>query len=57
MFRYETSNLAEGELTSIDDYIERMQPDQKDIYYIVATSRSLALASPYLENLKESDYD
>jgi len=53
LLRYESSNLAEGELTSIDDYIERMQPEQKDIYYLNATSRSLALASPYLENLKD----
>ena len=51
--RYETTKLEKGEMCSIDDYMERMPEDQKDIYFIVATNRETALASPYIEHLME----
>ncbi len=39
--------------TSLDDYIGRMKPDQKAIYYIVADSFAAAKNSPHLELLRK----
>ncbi len=39
-------------LTTLDDYIARMKPEQKDIYYITGKSHEALLASPHLEALK-----
>ncbi|GFH48669.1 HSP90 domain-containing protein [Chaetoceros tenuissimus] len=46
---YETSKTKNGEISSLDEYVSRCTPEQKDIYYICAPSRELALQSPYLE--------
>lgn len=50
---FESSAKAEGEMISFDDYISRCPPEQKNIYYIVAPSRSAALNSPYYETFKK----
>jgi HSP90 family molecular chaperone len=52
LLRYESSALAPGSLTSLDEYIARMPPGQKDIYYLVAPHRGIAEASPYMEAFK-----
>lgn len=44
-----THNDAPEQRVSLDDYIERMQPDQEAIYYIVADSFQAAKNSPHLE--------
>lgn len=44
----------EGELSSFDEYISRCKPEQKDIYYLVAPSRDLAMMSPYLETFEKN---
>lgn len=49
LLRYETSSLAKGERTSLADYVKRMPSDQKEIYYILTTSREAAETSPYYE--------
>lgn len=46
---YETSKTKDGEISSLDEYVSRCTPEQKDIYYVCAPSRELALQSPYLE--------
>ena len=46
---FETTKSTGNELVSFDDYIGRMRPEQKDIYYLVAPTRDAALSSPYLE--------
>jgi TNF receptor-associated protein 1 len=46
---FESSTLSEGILTSLDDYISRCPPEQKQIYYLVAPTRESALGSPYYE--------
>ena len=51
---FESSKTMNGELSSFDEYISRCKPEQKDIYYLVAPSRELALASPYLETFEKS---
>jgi TNF receptor-associated protein 1 len=38
---------------SFDDYIGRMPPSQKNIYFLQAPSRELAFSSPYYESVKD----
>ena len=47
LLRYESSN-SEAQ-TSFEEYIERMGPEQKEVYYLTAPNRALAEASPYYE--------
>lgn len=37
------------DMVSLDEYVARCPPEQTEIYYLCAPSRSLALESPYLE--------
>jgi molecular chaperone HtpG len=54
--RYHTSKSGE-ELSSLKEYIGRMKPEQKDIFYITGESRSTVANSPFLEALKKRDYE
>ena len=47
------STHHDSELTSLEDYVERMQEDQEDIYYLAGTSLDVLAKSPHLEALKE----
>lgn len=49
LLRFESSTTEAGKRTSLAEYVARMQPDQKEIYYIVAPNRDAALSSPYYE--------
>lgn len=49
---FESSTRDSGELVSLDDYVSRLSPEQKNIYYIIAPNRESALASPYMETFK-----
>jgi molecular chaperone HtpG len=40
-------------MVSFKQYIERMQPNQKYIYYITGESKAVVAASPFIEKLKE----
>jgi HSP90 family molecular chaperone len=55
LLRFESSKLEAGSMTSLDDYISRMHPEQKEIYYLCAPSRALAEQSPYYEGFKAQD--
>jgi len=50
LLRFETSATKPGETISLDEYISRMQPDQKGIYYLSGPSRAFAESSPYYES-------
>lgn len=52
---FETSKGMAGELVSFDEYVSRCPPEQKDIYYLFAPSRELALQSPYMEAFSDSN--
>ena len=61
LLRFETSKRLESDggstdddLVSLDAYIARMQPEQKDIYYLVAPTRDSALNSPYIEAFEKA---
>ncbi len=49
LLRYESSILEKGKHTSLADYVKRMSADQKEIYYLLASSREAAESSPYFE--------
>ena len=52
---FDSSRMSkDGEITSLEEYISRCPPEQKDIYYIQAPSRELALSSPYMEAFASS---
>lgn len=44
-------------LTSLDEYVARMKPEQRDIYFITGERREGIKHSPYLEKLKEKNYE
>jgi len=52
LLRYESSHQDGGDV-SFEKYIERMEKEQKEIYYLTAPNRALAEASPYYEAFKE----
>merc|ERR1711966_284776 len=51
---FETSRGMGGELVSLDEYVSRCPPEQKDIFYLFAPSREMALQSPYMEQFTSS---
>ncbi|CAO4372018.1 unnamed protein product [Caenorhabditis nigoni] len=52
---FESSSKKAGELTSLGDYVKRMQEEQKEIYYMYANNRHLAESSPYYEVIKSQN--
>ena len=46
------SNNENDDLISLDDYVNAMDKNQKDIYYIAADTKPQALSSPHLEGFK-----
>lgn len=44
-------------LTTLDAYVQRMKPDQKEIFYITGESRSVVEHSPHLEAFKAKEYE
>jgi molecular chaperone HtpG len=57
LLRYESSRTLPGEKTSLASYVERMRPDQKEIYYVLASSRATAEASPNIEYFKSREIE
>ena len=39
---------------SLDEYVARCPPEQKEIYFLCAPSRDLAVQSPYLEAFEKA---
>jgi len=56
LLRYKTTK-SDGKWVSLKDYVARMNPDQKDIYYITGDSLTSLINSPHLEALKEKDIE
>jgi molecular chaperone HtpG len=49
LLRFESSALEAGKRTSLAEYVSRMPPAQKELYFLQAPNREAALASPYFE--------
>ncbi|KAH6764770.1 HEAT SHOCK PROTEIN 89.1 [Perilla frutescens var. hirtella] len=51
------SSQSEEDVISLDEYVENMKADQKDIYFIAADSVASARNTPFLEKLVEKDIE
>src|SRR5438270_10397061 len=57
LLRYPSSETSGDDLTSLQDYVERMKPDQEAIYYLLADDRRSAAASPHLDAFKARELE
>lgn len=55
LVRYEST--AGDTLVSLDEYVDRMKPEQQAIYYVVGANRALATSAPHLEALRAKRYE
>lgn len=51
------SSLDGSQLTTLGDYVERMKPEQKEIFYLTGESRSIIERSPHLEEVRARGYE
>jgi molecular chaperone HtpG len=51
------STADKEKLTSLKDYVARMKPEQKEIYFLAAESRATAETSPHLEAFREKGFE
>jgi molecular chaperone HtpG len=49
LLRYPSSATDGEDLTSLQEYVDRMQPEQSEIYYVLADNRRAAESSPHLD--------
>ncbi|MFO7962376.1 MAG: molecular chaperone HtpG [Desulfobacterales bacterium] len=56
LLRYKTT-ASEGKWVSLSEYVSRMKPDQKEIFYLTGENISLLNNSPLLERLKDKGYE
>ncbi|MDY0186548.1 MAG: molecular chaperone HtpG [Syntrophus sp. (in: bacteria)] len=56
LLRYKTTK-SDGQWSSLQEYVSRMMPDQKEIYYMTGENLTMLLNSPHLEQLKEKGYE
>eukprot|EP00958_Prasinococcus_capsulatus_P029189 scaffold7377_cov389-Prasinococcus_capsulatus_cf.AAC.37 len=56
LLRFYTSK-SEDKLVSLEEYIDRMKDDQKNIYYVAGESVEELKGSPFIEKLIAEDYE
>lgn len=57
LLRFESSALPAGEVSSLAEYGSRMKAGSRNIYYLCAPTRQLALHSPYFEAMKQKEME
>ena len=58
LMRFNSSTCKDSNgLTSLNEYADRMKPDQKEIYYITAVNRETMEKGPYLEIFRRKDVE
>ena len=55
---FNSSNLSDStDVTCLDEYIEKMQSEQRQIYFCVADTYEAAINSPHIEKLKSMEIE
>ena len=54
---FPSTKTESGKTITLPEYVDRMKPDQQDIYYITAPSPEEAMRSPYLEAFAKKDLE
>lgn len=54
---FESMNTEAGKYTALADYVEKMPPDQKEIYYLAGENRAVMAHTPYLEVFRDHGWD
>jgi len=57
LLRYESTKTAEGEITSLKDYVSRMKEKQQGIYYITGESKKAVVNAPFVESLRKRNLE
>lgn len=57
LLQFESSKTEPGKTIRLKDYVDRMQPDQKEIYYLSGENRTMVENSPLLEAFKARDIE
>lgn len=57
LLRFETTKANKEELLSLKDYVARMKPEQKEIYYLSGEHRDMLEKNPNLEYFKKNDFE
>jgi molecular chaperone HtpG len=57
LIRYESTATDPGTRTSFEAYVDRMQPGQEKIYFLLGSDRAGAAANPNLEYFKKKDIE
>jgi molecular chaperone HtpG len=57
LLRFGSTALEEGKTTSLAEYVGRMPEGQREIHYLLASSREAAESSPYFEACRSRHYE
>jgi len=57
LLRFESSKTGAEEFISLKEYVERMKPDQKEIYYVGGNFRDAVEKNPNLEFFRKNDIE
>ncbi|MFX0092829.1 MAG: molecular chaperone HtpG [Candidatus Hodarchaeota archaeon] len=57
LIRFKSTQTEDNNLTSFEEYVNRMPKDQKEIYYLLGDDIEVLKQSPHLEYYKENDLE